>query len=80
MHAVRADRRRLGLGQPVNIQGERASAPVRNAALRRVVSSNLVNNALRYGQRADVVCARWAKRVRIVIDDGRAFPRRSSMR
>ena len=42
------------LGQPVSVRGEAAPARVQSASLRRVVS-NLVNNALRYGQRADVV-------------------------
>jgi len=56
------------LGQPVSVQGEPAPALVQSAGLRRVVS-NLVNNALRYGQRADVSVRAHGDAVHIVIDD-----------
>jgi signal transduction histidine kinase len=56
------------LGQPVGVRGEPSTARVRPAGLRRVVS-NLVNNALRYGKRADVRVHRAGEAVRIVIED-----------
>ena len=56
------------LGQPVSVQGTAAPAPVQAAALRRVVS-NLVNNALRYGQRAHVAVHLLGDAVHIVVDD-----------
>ena len=54
--------------QPVDYQGESARALARPAALRRVIS-NLVTNALRYGQRARIRVTRLPREVRIVIDD-----------
>ena len=56
------------LGQPVSVQGEPAPALVQPAGLRRVVS-NLVNNALRYGKRADVSVRSHGDSVHIAIDD-----------
>ena len=56
------------LGQPVGVRGGPAPARVQAAGLRRVVS-NLVNNALRYGRRADVRVERAADAVHIVIED-----------
>ena len=56
------------LGQPVSVQGEPAAALVQPAGLRRVVS-NLVNNALRYGKRADVSVLSRGDAVHIVIED-----------
>ena len=56
------------LGQPVTIRGVAAPARVQAASLRRVVS-NLVNNALRYGQRADVLVQPQGGAVHIVIED-----------
>ena len=56
------------LGQPVSVQGDPAPALVQSAGLRRVVS-NLVNNALRYGQRADVSVRPHGDSVHIVIED-----------
>ncbi len=56
------------LGQPVSVRGDPAQARVQTAALRRVVS-NLVNNALRYGNRADVGVHAEGDEVRIVIED-----------
>jgi|GEM_PF-516971 len=56
------------LGQPVSVQGEPAAARVKAAGLRRIVS-NLVNNALRYGKRADVRVHKTGDAVRIVIED-----------
>ena len=56
------------LGQPVSVRGEPAPARVQAASLRRVVS-NLVNNALRYGKRADVVVQPHGDEVHIVIED-----------
>ena len=56
------------LGQPVGVRGEPAPARVRAASLRRVVS-NLVNNALRYGKRADVIVQALPAAVHIVIED-----------
>ena len=56
------------LGQPVTIRGESAPARVQAASLRRVVS-NLVNNALRYGKRADVRVHAQGDAVHIVIED-----------
>ena len=56
------------LGQPVSVRGEPAPASVQAASLRRVVS-NLVNNALRYGTRADVDVQAHADAVHIVIED-----------
>jgi len=56
------------LGQPVGVRGEPAPARVQAAGLRRVVS-NLVNNALRYGKRADVRIHPVCDEVHIVIED-----------
>jgi signal transduction histidine kinase len=56
------------LGQPVGVRGGPAPARVQSAGLRRVVS-NLVNNALRYGKRADVRVHAEADAVHIVIED-----------
>ena len=56
------------LGQPVGVRGQPAPARVQAASLRRVVS-NLVNNALRYGKRADVVVQAHDDAVHIVIED-----------
>ncbi|MFL6629661.1 MAG: ATP-binding protein, partial [Vitreoscilla sp.] len=56
------------LGLPVGVRGAPAPARVQAAGLRRVVS-NLVNNALRYGQRADVRVHAAAGAVHIVIED-----------
>jgi signal transduction histidine kinase len=56
------------LGQPVGVRGEPAPARVQSAGLRRVVS-NLVNNALRYGKRADVRVRTAGDAVHIVIED-----------
>jgi len=58
----------VDLGQPVSVRGEPAAARVKSARLRRVVS-NLVNNALRYGGRADVRVHKRGDTVRIVIED-----------
>ena len=56
------------LGQPVCVLGEPAPARVQTAGLRRVVS-NLDNNALRYGKRADVQVHGVGDAVRIVVED-----------
>jgi len=56
------------LGQPVGVRGAAAPARVQAAGLRRVVS-NLVNNALRYGKRADVRVHAAGGAVHIVIED-----------
>ena len=56
------------LGQPVGVRGAAAPARVQAAGLRRVVS-NLVNNALRYGKRADVQVHAAGDAVHIVIED-----------
>jgi signal transduction histidine kinase len=56
------------LGQPVGVRGGPAPARVQTAGLRRVVS-NLVNNALRYGRRADVRVHPADDAVHIVIED-----------
>jgi len=56
------------LGQPVSVQGQPALARVQPGGLRRVVS-NLVSNALRHGQRADVGVQLRGQEVHIVIDD-----------
>jgi len=56
------------LGQPVGVRGEPAPAQVQTAGLRRVVA-NLVNNALRYGKRADVSVQTQDDAVLIVIED-----------
>ena len=56
------------LGQPVGVRGAPAPARVQAAGLRRIVS-NLVNNALRYGKRADVHVLPVGGAVHIVIED-----------
>jgi len=56
------------LGQPVTVVGLPALARVNPAALRRVVG-NLVNNALRYGVRAEVMVSAHGAEVEIVVDD-----------
>jgi signal transduction histidine kinase len=62
------------LGQPVGVRGEPAPARVQAAGLRRVVS-NLVNNALRYGKRAQVSVQPQGDAIHIVIeDDGPGIP------
>lgn len=55
-------------GQPVTFAGETAAAPAQPMALRRVVS-NLLSNALRYGERATVAVQADAQHVSITIDD-----------
>jgi len=52
----------------VSVRGEPAPARVQSAGLRRVVS-NLVNNALRYGKRADVSVHPRGDEIHIVIED-----------
>ena len=56
------------LGQPVSVRGEPAHAHVQAGGLRRVVS-NLVNNALRYGKRAQVSVHPLGDAIHIVIED-----------
>ncbi len=56
------------LGQPVTVAGESTRARIHPVALRRAVS-NLVNNALRYGERADVRVETTSDAVQIVVDD-----------
>jgi signal transduction histidine kinase len=56
------------LGQPVEMQGSPALARVHPAALRRAVA-NLVDNALRYGDRARVHVGTQGETVEITIDD-----------
>ncbi|MDO9005464.1 MAG: ATP-binding protein [Aquabacterium sp.] len=58
----------LEQGQPVTFSGSAAVVRAQPVLLRRVVS-NLVSNALRYGQRADVWVQSHAHHVRIVVDD-----------
>lgn len=55
-------------GLPVSFQGTAAVVRAQPVLLRRVVS-NLVSNALRYGQRADVSVQAHERQVRIVVDD-----------
>jgi signal transduction histidine kinase len=56
------------LGQPVTIAGTPALARVHPVAARRAVA-NVVSNALRYGQRADVRVGVAGGEVEIVVDD-----------
>ena len=56
------------LGQPVTVLGLPALARVHPVALRRVVS-NLVNNALRYGVRAEVLVSTHGTDVEVIVDD-----------
>jgi len=56
------------LGQPVTVLGLPALARVHPVALRRVVS-NLVNNALRYGVRAEVLVSTHGAEVEVIVDD-----------
>jgi protein-histidine pros-kinase len=56
------------LGQPVTLIGQPAQARVQPAALRRVVS-NLINNALRYGERAEVSVGCREGSIDIHVDD-----------
>ncbi|MED5621943.1 ATP-binding protein [Ideonella sp. BN130291] len=56
------------LKQPVSLAGRSAVALVQPMALRRVLV-NLVGNALRHGQRADVTVHSEPKAVRITVDD-----------
>ena len=55
-------------GQAVTLRGSAAVALARPVALRRVVD-NLIENALRYGGRADIDVARDADSIRVGIDD-----------
>jgi len=55
-------------GQPVTFQGAAAIARAQPTLLRRVVS-NLIGNAVRYGQRADVTVSLQGDQVSIVVDD-----------
>jgi signal transduction histidine kinase len=55
-------------GQPVAFSGEAVTAMAQPAALRRVVS-NLIANAVRYGERAEVRVAAHGGQVSITIDD-----------
>jgi len=55
-------------GQPVSFSGEPAIARAQPTALRRVLS-NLLGNALRYGERAEVAVRRDDQGVHITIDD-----------
>jgi signal transduction histidine kinase len=54
--------------QPVTFRGDATVVKCRPVLLRRVVG-NLVGNALRYGQRADVSVCFQGEHVRIVVDD-----------
>jgi signal transduction histidine kinase len=56
------------LGQPVSVIGLPALARVHPAAIRRVVG-NLVNNALRYGERAELLVSTHGNQVEIIVDD-----------
>jgi protein-histidine pros-kinase len=56
------------LGQPVEARGAPALARVHPPALRRVVA-NLVDNALRYGERAEVHVEQRGGDIAIVVDD-----------
>jgi protein-histidine pros-kinase len=56
------------LGRPVEVRGDPALARVHPAALRRVVS-NLVDNALRYGDRARVAVVTRGEDIEITVDD-----------
>jgi protein-histidine pros-kinase len=56
------------LGQPVQARGASALARVHPPALRRVVA-NLVDNALRYGERAEVSVEERGDSIAIVVDD-----------
>jgi len=56
-------------GQPVSCSGDAAAVTqAQPAALRRVLG-NLIGNALRYGERAEVAVTQSADAVRITIDD-----------
>jgi len=55
-------------GQAVSAQGDAATVRVQPVAFKRVLD-NLVHNALRYGQRADIGVRRAAGQVHITIDD-----------
>ncbi|MEO7336388.1 MAG: ATP-binding protein [Caldimonas sp.] len=54
--------------QPVRFRGEPAVTQTQPTALRRVLT-NLIGNALRYGERADVTVIAHDGEVRIVVDD-----------
>ncbi|TAK93016.1 MAG: HAMP domain-containing protein [Aquabacterium sp.] len=59
------------LGQPVTASGDAATVRLQPVAFKRVLS-NLVSNALRYGQQADIHVVRQAGRsgtLRITVDD-----------
>ena len=56
------------LGQAVSVGGEAAVVAAQPLALQRIVS-NLIGNALRYGQRAEVGVMRADGVVRVLVDD-----------
>jgi protein-histidine pros-kinase len=59
---------RIEQGQQVAFAGGPAFASARPLALRRVFD-NLLNNAIRYGKRADVLVETSDERIRVQIDD-----------
>jgi signal transduction histidine kinase len=61
-------------GEPVTLQGDSVVVPARAVALRRVLS-NLLGNALRYGNRADVqIHAEGAGVLLVIEDEGPGIP------
>lgn len=75
VRAVIEDSRRAGQAVTLHAVDGAGRAPLRKAAIRRAME-NLIGNAVRYGERAEVSLAVFERSIRITVeDDGPGIPR-----